>query len=340
LTTQQTQEKPSSGGSRRIGKTVIVLALLVAVVATLYLKDRNKPETEPSTVELAPTVPEESVVEVSVASDSVLAIVNGELIIERKLEKTLRQLPPQYRSSFENQKHEFLEEMITRALLLNEANRLDVASTEAYRTAVAGRRGSEDYEENALINVLINSEVTMNVEVTDDDLRRFYEEHKAEIRGQPPFEEVRETLLPSVRQQMQYQAVEDYIAFLKEEANIIRNRKWIEVQKKSAADNPLDRALASGKPVLVDFGQLTCLPCKMMKPILDELTEELKGQVHVIFLDTRDYGYLARRYNIRVIPVQIFFDASGTELYRHEGFMPKEDIQTKLKEFELLISHK
>ncbi len=336
MTTQYNQEKPSSGGSGRIGKAAIVFALLIAIGAALYLKDRNKLETEPSIVELAPTAQEESVVEVSIASDSVLAIVNDEEITESELEKALRQLPPQHRSSFEQQKHEFLEEMIKRTLLLNEANRLDVASTEAYLTAVAGGSSSEDYEENALINVLISSKVTMNVEVTDDDLRRFYDEHKAEMRGQPPFEEVRNMLLPSVKQQMQYQAVEDYIAFLKEEAGIKRNQKWIEVQKKSATDNPLDHALASGTPVLVDFGKLTCTPCKMMKPILDELTEELKGQVHVIFLDTRDYGYLARRHGIRVIPVQIFYDASGKELYRHEGFIPKEDILTKLKEFELL----
>ena len=102
-----------------------------------------------------------------------------------------------------------------------------------------------------------------------------------------------------------------------------------------AADNPLDKALASGKPVLADFGRGTCIPCKMMKPILDKLAEELKGKVHVLILDTGDYGYLARRVRIRVIPTQIFYDASARELFRHEGFMAKEDILQKFAELNI-----
>jgi thioredoxin 1 len=99
-----------------------------------------------------------------------------------------------------------------------------------------------------------------------------------------------------------------------------------------AADNPLDSALASGKPVLADFGRGTCIPCKMMQPVLESLSKELEGKVHVLILDTDEYGYLANRYRIRIIPTQIFFDASGTEKERHQGFMSKEEILAKWKE--------
>ncbi len=102
-----------------------------------------------------------------------------------------------------------------------------------------------------------------------------------------------------------------------------------------AADNPLDRALTSGKPTLADFGRGTCIPCKMMQPILDELEKELKGRVHVLVLDTRDYGDLARRHGVRIIPTQIFFDAAGKEMFRHEGFMSREEILAKLEELRI-----
>lgn len=99
----------------------------------------------------------------------------------------------------------------------------------------------------------------------------------------------------------------------------------------AASNDPLTGALKSGKPVLAEFGRSTCTPCKMMKPILDKLAEELKGKVYVLILDTGDYALLAREYDIRVIPTQIFFDGTGKELFRHVGFMPREDMLAKMK---------
>ena len=111
---------------------------------------------------------------------------------------------------------------------------------------------------------------------------------------------------------------------------------WIEAQKTLAHDNPLDGALASGTPVLVDFGRTTCAPCRQIKPILEELSKELEGRVHVLIIDTDEFGYLSNRYEIRVVPTQIFFDASATEVYRHRGFMSRQDILAKLKELRML----
>lgn len=116
---------------------------------------------------------------------------------------------------------------------------------------------------------------------------------------------------------------------------IVAKKSSQEPGTSTAADNPLDRALNSGKPVLADFGRGMCIPCKIMKPILDKLADELKGKVHVLILDTGDYAYLARRHRIRVIPTQIFFDDAGKEIFRHEGFMSGEDILAKWKELDV-----
>jgi thioredoxin 1 len=85
-------------------------------------------------------------------------------------------------------------------------------------------------------------------------------------------------------------------------------------------------------PLLLDLGATKCIPCKMMAPILDELREEYRGQFDVIFIDIWENKEAIDRYKIHVIPTQIFFDAEGKELYRHQGFYPKDQILRKWKE--------
>jgi thioredoxin 1 len=92
------------------------------------------------------------------------------------------------------------------------------------------------------------------------------------------------------------------------------------------ASDPISRAKAFGRPVLVDFGRGTCIPCKNMAPILAELKEEYAGRVEVLVLDLDEYYELARSVEIRMIPTQIFYDTKGEEVARHIGFMEKDSI--------------
>jgi thioredoxin 1 len=86
-------------------------------------------------------------------------------------------------------------------------------------------------------------------------------------------------------------------------------------------------------PKLVDLGADKCIPCKMMAPILEELKSEYEGSLVVEFIDVWKNPDEAPKYGIKVIPTQIFFNASGKELFRHEGFISKEDILAKWQEF-------
>ncbi|MFA6242225.1 MAG: organomercurial lyase [Candidatus Hydrogenedentales bacterium] len=86
-------------------------------------------------------------------------------------------------------------------------------------------------------------------------------------------------------------------------------------------------------PRLVDLGADKCVPCKMMAPILEELKKESAGKLDVLFIDVWKNPEAGKAYNLEVIPTQIFYDATGKELYRHEGFFAKEDILAKWKEF-------
>ena len=90
--------------------------------------------------------------------------------------------------------------------------------------------------------------------------------------------------------------------------------------------------VAAPLPRLLDLGAGKCIPCKMMVPILDELKETYAGQLKVEFIDVWENEQAGQKHGIRMIPTQIFYDASGNELFRHEGFFSKEDILSKWKE--------
>jgi len=85
-------------------------------------------------------------------------------------------------------------------------------------------------------------------------------------------------------------------------------------------------------PRLLELGSRKCIPCKMMVPILKELKTEYAGKLEVKFIDVWQDRTVGQKYSVRVIPTQIFFDAQGNELFRHEGFFAKEDILAKFKE--------
>ena len=80
-------------------------------------------------------------------------------------------------------------------------------------------------------------------------------------------------------------------------------------------------------PRLVDLGAGKCIPCKKMAPILEEMKKDYAGVVDVDFLDVWKDPNAGKPYKIRVIPTQIFFDKAGKEVFRHEGFFSREEIE-------------
>jgi len=89
---------------------------------------------------------------------------------------------------------------------------------------------------------------------------------------------------------------------------------------------------SSAHPRLLDLGATKCIPCKKMAPILEELKREYEGRLDVEFVDVWRMPSVANQYGVQAIPTQIFFDVSGKELYRHQGFFAKEEILSKWDE--------
>lgn len=90
----------------------------------------------------------------------------------------------------------------------------------------------------------------------------------------------------------------------------------------------------NGLPKVVDFGDKVCIPCQLMAPALAELKAEQAGKLQVEFVAVgeKENLPLAEKHRINMIPTQIFFDATGKEVWRHEGFISKHGILLKWKE--------
>jgi thioredoxin 1 len=88
----------------------------------------------------------------------------------------------------------------------------------------------------------------------------------------------------------------------------------------------LPQVPAPGLVTMVDLGAKKCIPCKMMAPIIDELAKEYQGRAAVIFIDVWENSEAGPKFGIQAIPTQIFYDAQGKEVTRHEGFLDKQSI--------------
>lgn len=98
----------------------------------------------------------------------------------------------------------------------------------------------------------------------------------------------------------------------------------------AVADDPktgvIPQVPTPGMVTMVDLGSHKCIPCKMMAPIITELQKEYAGRASIIFIDVRKHPEQAKRFGIRAIPTQIFYDKQGNEVGRHVGYLDKKSI--------------
>jgi thioredoxin 1 len=100
----------------------------------------------------------------------------------------------------------------------------------------------------------------------------------------------------------------------------------ITAQSTSFKDAPV-----KGQVNLIDLGSDYCLPCKLMAPVLTKVEKNFQGKAVVVIIDVEKFPDQVKRFGIRVIPTQIFFDQKGKEVYRHEGFLSEKDIVAQFK---------
>ena len=86
-----------------------------------------------------------------------------------------------------------------------------------------------------------------------------------------------------------------------------------------------NEVLKSEKKVVVDFNAEWCGPCKMLAPVLDEISE-FKTDIKFVSINVDENQNLSSEYNVMSIPCLVVFE-NGKETKRSVGLMPREEIE-------------
>ena len=96
-------------------------------------------------------------------------------------------------------------------------------------------------------------------------------------------------------------------------------------------ESNFNEMIASGKPVMVDFGATWCGPCKALAPRIEELEKEYEGRVMIGTADVDECSDLAAKFRIRNVPTVLFFKAGSDQpVDKSVGLVAKETLTEKL----------
>jgi thioredoxin 1 len=97
--------------------------------------------------------------------------------------------------------------------------------------------------------------------------------------------------------------------------------------------NPMEAQTNKPMVTFIELGSDKCIPCKKMQPILKSIEKKYREQIKVVFYDVwkDEYKSKSDEYKIKLIPTQIFLDANGKEIFRHEGYYPEAQIDKFLQ---------
>jgi thioredoxin 1 len=244
---------------------------------------------------------------------TVLATVNGQAITLDRFLREVDTVEEPTRGMFKEDPAKYLDLMIMKMLVLQEAR------------SQGFEKGKE--EEDDMIREFLEKRFSTPPDVSEKEVESFFKAHKNRM-GDMQLEQA----APMIEQLLsQGKQEEEYMSFLDElrsKANVEIDHDRLKAIAAKTTDGTntkeeLYSALKSGRPVLVDFGANSCIPCRQLRPILDEIRKEKAGKVEVLVIDVYKHQDLSREYKVQVIPTLVFFDANGKEVFRTQGFMPK-----------------
>jgi thiol-disulfide isomerase/thioredoxin len=301
--------------------SVIIITVLMSAGSFIYAEEQKEaPPKKLRDVYPSLTSGMLAYAELRTLPGDTLFQAEGVEIKAESVTKIINSQPESAKEEFKKNAFFILEQEATNRLLVRTA-----------KEALARSETKVPLEVNKIVQQFFEQEVFKNVEVADKEVKEFYEKNK-DMFGGALLSQVAASLEAYLVSQKKQQVASEYVRTLGQHVDIQVSESWIRKQAALALDNPVDRARGSGRPSLVDFGADGCKPCDMMAPILEILRAKYEGRVNVVFVHVREEQILASRYGIQSIPVQVFYDKKGKEVFRHTGFFPQEEIEKKLKE--------
>ena len=88
----------------------------------------------------------------------------------------------------------------------------------------------------------------------------------------------------------------------------------------------------NSKVALIDFSAVWCGPCKMLEPVLEDLSEEMAGQIEFFSADVDSNMELAQKYRIMNIPALIVLK-DGEQVGMTVGFQPNQELKKFLEQY-------
>ena len=259
----------------------------------------------------------------------VLATVNGDKITVDNFNQEIAKVKEPTLGIIKEDPAKFLETMIMRRLVLQEAKKQGLLPAKEKKDP-EGTASSDE----AVTKEFLKKKFSSAPAVSRQEVETFYKIYKDRMEGKP-LEQVASMIEQIIRQRKQQEQVEQFIGDLRKSASIEINHDRLQKIAAKPPDSNTEEdfleALKSGKPFVVDFGSNSCIPCRQMRPILQEIRKEHSGKAEVLVIDVYKYQNLAREHKIRMIPTLIFFDLKGKQVHRHQGFMSKKAILEQLK---------
>lgn len=237
----------------------------------------------------------------------------------KEIQTELEKAPERLRPMLEKSQFFLLENMAGLGILRS------LAREDATKNGV----DSSDKTDEELIFTYLEKAVPPS-EPTEAEIVAFYESYRMYF-GDAKVEDVKEMILPTLREEKRRNAINDYIRSIGTRVPILVCAAWVKEQNALMRDNPVDKARAAGMPSVVDFGSVGCIACKQMEPVLDALRKKYENKAQVLFINVNEEPVLSARFGIKGIPTQIFYDRDGRETRRHTGVLSLEEMEAEIK---------
>ena len=256
--------------------------------------------------------------------DAELADLGGDIVaasesisVTRKdIEEQIGKAPASVRDQMRRYPVYVLEQHITRQLTMLEAGKW---AKEAGRDLSSG---------DVLVQSYLDAQLP-KLTVTDKEAEDFYKE-RAKLFGGLPYDRVKDAVVGFMMDEKKREAEDRFKAGVSRRHKVKVSASWLASEREKWAANPVESARVSGKPSFVNFGVIGC--CDKMYPIIQDVRAAYGRKINVVFVHVGQEEVLSNLYGVSEIPVQVFFDKDGKQLFRHTGFLAKDQIAAKLSE--------